>query len=254
LATAGCWDEIRYTPSKEPDVKPVSEPVVLRSETPREELAAPPPSSKDLFAEDQGGETASVAPTVVEAPPPPIEIQTPVPEVAPDAETALAAWRLGSKWSLAVAIVGKGYGEDRYGSVWDEARREAELLDVALPPLPQGMSAEDLVATASSVSLDSSGPELAAELGSRYTAQHEALCDLAIKTHAILLTYSPENREVKSLVAAIRLSAENSGLPEDLWQPLVELLDARAEFSEVKRAVFQLHRDAQDYLTQQAQR
>ncbi len=279
LATVGCWDEIPYNPRREP-VKPPSKPVILRSETPHEELAAPAPSAGELFAGEEGGETASVRASVapvpeVEAttvdenplwseliageetpavpePAPPATIELEGPELAPDQRTELAAWRLASKWSLAVGIYGKGYGADRYGDVWAKAEREAKALGVVLPPVPQDVAAEDLVATAATMLLEEAGPELVAEVGRRHSPQYQALCDLAIKTHGLLLIYTPDSREVKPLIGAIRLSAENSELPAELWTPLVYLLDARAEFPDIKRAVFLLHKQAEEHLDQLA--
>jgi hypothetical protein len=279
LATIGCWDEIHYNPSQEP-VKTPSKSVILRSETPRGELAAPAPSADELFAGEEGGETASVRASVAPVPEveettvdedplwnelsaaeetpaapepsPPATIELEEPELKPDPRTALAAWRLASKWSLAVGIYGKGYGADRYGDVWNQAEREADALGVVLPPVPQDVAAEDLAATAATMLLEEAGPDLAAEVGRRHSSQFQVLCDLAIKTHGLLLIYTPDSREVKPLIAAIRRSADDSTLPAEFWTPLVELLDARAEFPDIKRAVFQLHKQAEEHLDQLA--
>ena len=248
LATVGCWEEIRYNPSQKP-VKSPSEPVVLRSESPREVLAAPAPSADELFAGEHDGETASAGNVV--APTPEVEESsddTDPPGSALDVGTALDAWQLASKWSLAVGIYGKGFAADRYGELWEQADDAAQFMEVELPPLPQDVAADDLLATALTMLLENAGPELAAAVGARHSAQHRALCDLAIKTHALLLIYTPDGAEVKSLIAAIRRSAEDSALPEELWTPLIELLDARAEFTDVKRAIFQLHEQAAEHL------
>lgn len=257
LALPGCWQEVHYRPSAEP-VQPPSEPVVLKSEKPREEFREAPaeedtlpmPTADELFAEEEIGEDTSVQPELAPAPEPAPAFAEPEP--APDLTTALAAWRMASKWSLAVGIYGKGYGAERYGDLWQQAERNADELHMALMS-PEGLPAKDREATAISILLDEAGPQLVAELGD-LSAQHRSLCDLAIKTHALLLIYTPDNWELKPLIAAIRLSAENSSLPEGSWQPLVELLDARADFADVKRAVFQLHRDAEAYLAEQAAR
>jgi hypothetical protein len=285
LATLGCWDEIRYNPTDQPTKAP-SEPVVLHGEVSRGELTPPAPSAHELFAGEQAGETASnsaaIAPTpkvetktsgeedplwsaldsaaetpAVAEPAPPAELESenqPPPEEPVDERIALAAWQLASKWSLAVGIYGKGYAADRYGDSWEQADAAAKLLEVELSPLPPAVAAADRLTTATSMLLDNEGPELAVEVGRRHSAQDRALCDLAIKTHALLLIYTPDGGEVKSQIAAIRRSADASTLPEDLWAPLVELLDSRAEYQDVKRAVFQLHAQAADYLSRQGTR
>ncbi len=271
LVTAvGCWEEVRYNPSQEPIQQP-SEPVVLHDETPSEQLpsVAPSvaPSAAQLFAEEpndeedplwDGLESVKAAPTPAE-PAPPAEIDWPeveqettaIPTPA-DPRTALAAWRMASKWSLAVGVYGKGWQADRYGDMWQQADYAAQLLKVQLPPLPENVAADELLSTATNLLLEEAGPQLAEAVGAEHSAGHRALCNLAIKTHALLLTYTPTGTptgsELESLVAAIRQSAEDSPLPERLWRPFLESLDAGADFQDVKRAIFELHKRATAYL------
>ena len=205
-----------------------------------ETVKVPSGAGETAFPTENGGPQEFDPPVVAEAP------------TLADSVTELAAWRLASKWSLAVGIFGKGYGADRYDSVWNQAEHEADTLGVSLPPLPQNVAEDELVTAAAAMLLEGAGPELAAELGRRHSPRHAALSDLAIKTHGLLLIYTPDGREVKSLIATIRRSAEDSALPAAYWSPLVELLDARAEFPEIKRAVFQLHSQAEEHLGQAA--
>ncbi len=265
VTTVGCWEEVRYNPSQEPIQQP-SEPVVLPDETPREQLAPAPsvaPSAAQLFAEEpndeedplrDGSETVKAAPTPAEPAPlaridsPDVEHETAAIPTPADPRTALAAWRMASKWSLAVGVYGKGWQADRYGDMWQQADYAAQLLKVQLPPLPENVAADELLSTATSLLLEEAGPQLAEAVGAEHSAGHRALCNLAIKTHALLLIYTPTDSELESLVAAIRQSAEDSPLPERLWRPFLESLDAGADFQEVKQAIFELHKRATAYL------
>lgn len=291
LVTAvGCWQEVHYDPSREPSPPP-SVSAVVRDETPSEQLrstSAEGPSATQLFADDEietppgdeatatqvtpspekqpkddplwdGLETEEVVATSVE-PAPPAEIDWPKQQqqqpvaapAAPDYRTALAAWRMASKWSLAVGIFGKGWPAERYEDVWQQADYAAQILDVQLPPLPKDVAAEDVLAQATTMLLEEAGPLLADSVGTEHGIAQRALCDLAIKTHALLLFYTPTDSELEPFIAEIRQAGEDSPLPERLWQPLLDSLNAGNDFQEVKQAVFELHDQATDYLGERA--
>jgi hypothetical protein len=165
-----------------------------------------------------------------------------------DPRTALAAWRMASKWSLAVGVFGKGWPADRYVDMWQQAEFAAQLLRVPLPALPENVAIDEQLSAATTLLLEESGPQLAEAVGAEHSATHRALCDLAIKTHALLLIYTPNGSQQKPLIVAIRQAAEDSPLPERLWKPVVDLLDAGADFQEAKRAIFELHNRAAKYL------
>jgi hypothetical protein len=83
----------------------------------------------------------------------------------------------------------------------------------------------------------------------RFTPAEAALAELAIRSHLLLLVYSPQADIAAEHTAAIRAAAEKSGLPASLWQPLVTLLEDRAPFVAVRPEVFQLHRQVAKYLS-----
>ncbi|MGI9458116.1 MAG: hypothetical protein ACR2NU_16250 [Aeoliella sp.] len=272
LMSAGCWEEIRYDPTSEPSTPP-PQPVVQSQEVRVEENenVMSPPSAEDLFAQRSVGETAS---NDMESPPednskeperlwgaldsqteitaetepaPPAKMDWPDNELEQAIAVPLeAAWRLGSKWSLAVGIYGKGFGVNRYGNVLQQAADAARDLDVALPAIPE--DADDVLPTAIGLLLDSEGPHMARLVGAAHTSQHQTLCELAIRSHALLLSYSPTDSDVDSLLGAIRPLVEASSLPAHLWLPLVQTLEQRADYQDVKRAVLDLHEQASDYL------
>jgi hypothetical protein len=281
LSAVGCWQEIRYDPSQEQSEVPAKE-VVQIEEVPTEQPTSAP-TAEQLFADkpanqepdlgqepDQekplwnGLESDSASATSAEPAPPaaldweddPPQEKQPEPAAAPtpaDPRTALAAWRMASKWSLAVGGFGNGRPAEQYDDLLKQANFAAQLLQVQLPPLPEQPSPanrteEMLLAAATDLLLDGSGPQLAKAVGTEHSDMHRALCDLAIKTHALLLIYKSHGSQQPPLVEEIRLAAKASPLPERLWKPVLESLDAGADFQEVKKSVFGLHAEATQYL------
>jgi len=173
-------------------------------------------------------------------------------EVLPDndapARTALATWQMCSKWSMAVALQAKGRDMDSFGERLEQAKYGARLLEVQLPELPTHEQGVDRLAANLVYLLEDAGPQLADELNQRYDGEHASLAELATKTHILLLSYTPTSTRLMPVVTAIRQAAESSGLPESVWRELIDLLEARADFSEVKAAIFQLHKEATAYL------
>jgi len=276
--TVGCWQEIRYNPIDEPIDSP-SQPVVLREEIPPEQ--SPPPSAEQLFVHEEPvapdvrepeedspwvGLESDIPSAVPNKPAPPAEIEwvdepseNGQPEIAAnptlaDPRTALAAWRVGSKWSLAVALYGIDKQPDRYGKIWKQADSAAQFLGVQLSALPEYVVQGDLLSTATDSLLGDSSTQLTDAVAAEHSGTHRALSDLAIKTNALLLIYSPNYPDLGTLLAEIRQAAEESTLPKRLWQPVIESLDEGADFQDVKRAVFELHDKASDYLTEQVGR
>lgn len=162
----------------------------------------------------------------------------------PSSQTRQAAWNLSSNWSMAAALQAKGRDRDSFGERIDRAANEAELLGISLPALPSSAEPTDRVERALQFLLDDAGPELAGSLRQQYGTDHAALAELATKTHVLLLSYSPKSTSLEPVVDSIRKAAENSDLPETVWRGLIDLLTERADFKAVKSAIFQLHRDA----------
>ena len=96
--------------------------------------------------------------------------------------------------------------------------------------------------------LSSGRTQIAEPLAAKYAPPAGALAELAIKTHVLLLVYTPKSQHLEPIVAAITQAAEDSTLPANLWTELVDLLQARAPFAEVKAAVLRLHTEVAQYL------
>jgi hypothetical protein len=168
-------------------------------------------------------------------------------EVMRPSRTALAVWRMSSRWSFAAAVYAKGQPEERYRDSLEQAAYAADLVGVELPAFPasEGMALETAVI---SYLLDAGPAAFVNKLSEDYVPESEALAELAIRTHALLLVYTPKSQQLEPLISSIRQSAENSGLPAELWTDLVSMLERREPFADVKQRVLAFHAEVGDYL------
>jgi hypothetical protein len=319
-ASVGCWEEIRYQPSADPEVTESAEPVDAQpasepasDETPPVESAPaaepvlPPVDASQLFGgqpaseptaapsaaveplepiaeQNPAGENADPAPTTEETPlPGPVEEERPATPDGPDADGAstdiepvvaeptaaeptaakpiewlaptavpeptaaerLQAWVAASQWGLAVAMTGKNLAS---ASIEPVAKRAAAAAAELGLELPAGEAGAPPSAAAIMALDDDAGPALAELVGQRLGPAERAAANLAIRTRLWLLTYTPRRDDRGAMAAAARADAEASGLPAELWSPLVQLVEDGAEFVEVRKAVFDLHRAVEAHL------
>lgn len=270
-ASSGCWQEVRFDPSTEgPGQTPAvfvsssesaSEPSDFQDSDTETQLASDPPAGNTAAPAAQPDQptaelpepvwnepTSEQQPMVSTKPAPPAKLDwlEDEPTATPPAVPRSAAWQLGSKWSLAIGIYGKGYGADRYGTVVDKAGQAADALNVSLPAIPTNSGSP--LSTAIEFLRETEGPRLVESIGRSHSPQHEALCQLAIVSHALLLDYSAENASLSRTVIEIKELAQRAELPERLWQPVIDALQRRAEFQDVKQAVLKLHRETAQHL------
>jgi hypothetical protein len=134
----------------------------------------------------------------------------------------------------------------------EQAASAAQLLHLELAPLPKVAADKEPVATVVTYLLDQQGSRLAGKLRQQYNPRHAALMELAIRSHMLLLVYSPRNlaldrgalgrEQFQAWVDRLAELAGSSRLPEPAWSPLLGALRKQAPYTEVKRAVFELHR------------
>jgi hypothetical protein len=129
-------------------------------------------------------ETATVEPTDSNT----IEVMRP-------SRTALAVWRMSSRWSFAAAVYAKGQPEERYRDSLEQAAYAADLVGVELPAFPasEGMALEMAVI---SYLLDAGPAAFVNKLSEDYVPEYEALAELAIRTNALLLVYTPKSQQL----------------------------------------------------------
>ncbi len=269
----GCWQEVHYIPTKSAPTKVVAK-EAAHQETPGETPGETPEvtGGKGLPAPaeepDAGLDVALVAEPILVLSP----MEEPVldfGETAPAIEgpsggsteaslpakselderlTGLEVWQMASKWSMAAALQAKDSPAKTYSDRLEQAQHGAQALGILLPELPAFEEGTDRLPTSLTFLLEHAGPRLADALSEKHGEKHAALAELATKTHVLLLIYTPNSTRLEPVIQAIRNAAEASGLPEVVWRELVDLLEARSEFKQVKAAIYGLHRGAVDAL------
>jgi hypothetical protein len=256
-------------PPKKSAVEPVISPPLDRGERAAQEEAVPAPSAGNVFDEEHAEDPLSPLPTDEETPLEPAlpeegtvatSIETPRAQSPVSAEPAPATdpfeqadnspptaedrrrvWDAASKWSLAAAIYAKGLAPKRYEPILKEAEEAAAAIGLELPALPTGDEGNREALVIETLK-GQTATKLVRRIGERFTPAEAAAAELAIGTQVLLLTYSPRSDATEAHAEAMRRAAEASGLPAELWQPLLKRLDDRAPFIVVRLAVFDFHR------------
>jgi hypothetical protein len=235
------------TPSAPTDIEPTRveaefadlQPEYETSAQPVSASSAEPLSTSDESAVEATYENETSAAEVTEDPE--VEILRP-------SRTALATWRMSSRWSLAAAIYAKGQPAESYRDLLDQAAYAASLIDMEPPQFPTS-APEELQKFVASYLLHEGSEQFADELRGEYPIEYAALAEFAIKSHALLLIYTPKSQQLEPVVGAIRTAATNSGLPSEYWEKLIGMLDRREPFADVKGEVLAMHASIGDYLS-----
>jgi hypothetical protein len=257
VITTGCWEEIHYQPPANATKAPAAKVMPKEPETDSDESppanaeSAAEPSADELFGGDSGP-----PPVVITAPAPATDTSatetiTPAPPIASiSPQERLDAWTLASSWSLAAGIAAKGLGPDRYEPMLAKAQQAAAALGVDVPLLPTAdeESADAREAAVVAALRTGAGAELVRAIARRLDDAAGAAGQLAIDSHALLLSYSPSSSGAADAAAGIRAAGQSAELPAELWQPLVELLNDRADFKAIRGAVFGLHENVAGHL------
>jgi hypothetical protein len=261
---AGCWEKIEYQdkglgPAGAQTSETPSTPEVAASSNSKannDRYATPPATSEATSpsltsqssltkTDQQPSEPQHTDAPVVS---PAVEVATPGPN------TRLAAWRLGSRLSLAALANDRGVTTNV--TTWlEEARSAAKSLDTSVTDLPAPANAAESSAASPQVLnyLSVEGRRIGRDLSAAYGANHAALFEVALKSNLLILLYSPRSTTVEAISAAIRRAAPQAGLPTELWQPLVDLLGKDSSINDVRTAERKLHSDVEQYLANAAE-
>ena len=163
--------------------------------------------------------------------------------------TQQAAWDLGDTLSLAAL----GHGEDvaaaTVNSLFVKARENAKQLNMTLADLPT-KTADKIKNKASALQyvLNIAAKPIGQTLTTNYNLEHALLFELSLKSNVLLMMYGPGESTTQAIANVIKTRSERLGLPPKMTARLLGLIEAGAAYSEVKPAVFQMHRDVANYL------
>jgi hypothetical protein len=181
-----------------------------------------------------------------------IAVSTTVEPTLPPASagTKHAAWVLGSKFCLAALANDGGAVPEDVTKWFEEAKLSAESLNVPLADLPKQPATPNAQAPSSNVLEYIVKQEKA--IGDRLAAdrdeQHAAIFRMAVRSNLLLMLNTPGSRAVETLSKSLAELGPRTGLPQELWQPLLDLLAQSATPAAIREAVPQMHADVEQHL------
>ena len=173
----------------------------------------------------------------------------PTGQPAPAGNTRQVAWDLGTDLGLAAVGHASGAPKASVTAVMAKAKTLAATIPVDVPELPAktGDKAKDSAASIQYL-ITQAGEPIGKALRARHDVAHVALFEMAAKSQLLLLLYAPGDSLGESLVSVIKRNAPRASLPDNLWMPVADKVQAGAPFAEVKAAVTRMHADVSKHL------
>jgi hypothetical protein len=97
------------------------------------------------------------------------------------------------------------------------------------------------------------GRQIGSDLAKLHGPDHAALFEVALKSNLLHVLYVPGSPSADAISTAIAQAAPRAELPADLWQPLLEMVAAKADPAEVRKAVWSFHAEVERYLAENAE-
>jgi len=156
--------------------------------------------------------------------------------------TMSQAWVLGSKLSLAATLHTQGGDAALVGRQFNAASTAATSIGVKLPVLPTktGDKIKDSAAAVNYL-INVTGNRIGAILGNSYGPEHAAIFEVALKSNMLLLLYGPGDSTANTIAGVIRNRIANAKFLNAMTGRLLQLIDAKASYEQVKTEVFSLH-------------
>jgi hypothetical protein len=157
--------------------------------------------------------------------------------------------------SLAALANDRGVATQNVPAWLEHSRKAARFLGTTVSDLPEPTSTTESAAASKQVInyLLVNGQRIGSELSKRHNTGESSLFEVALKSNILLVLYTPDATEGKSIARAISQAAPKAQLPAELWQPLVDAIEKQAGAAEVRAAVQKMHTDVDKYLSQRAE-
>lgn len=180
------------------------------------------------------------------------QFEAATPMTPEEARRLLNTWLAGEKVSF--AVLGRLYGADAAAvdRLFKEARGRAAVFNVQLPSLPDVYSKKPSdMARALHYLMNEVGGQVSDDIRSRLGERYAAMFELAVKSSIALVMYGPETGEgdlTPALVSAIERTATTARLPPDTWRPLLQKMNARRPYPEIKAEIQRAQQHTEDHL------
>jgi hypothetical protein len=162
---------------------------------------------------------------------------------------------LGSRLSLAALANDRSIAPEDVPTWFEEAQQLAAQLKVPVAPLPEkpvDASGEAASKAVIAYLLDQE-KAIGAELEQTGDVEMSALFRLAMRTNLLLVLNTPGSKAVDTIAKSIEALGPRTGLPPELWQPLLDMLKQLASPAAVRTAVRQMHTDVGRHLARAEQ-
>jgi hypothetical protein len=154
-------------------------------------------------------------------------------------------WYLGRQVAMIAALRRQDAPEDVVDSLYGQVRRAGQEFGVAVPDLP----AREVDGENGSVknrgmlewSIRKVTPALSAAIAQRSTAQDASLFETSMNCHMLGEVYQADGSNADAIARVVGRTAAESGLEQELWQPLLDALKEHAEIAEIGLLVSDLH-------------
>jgi len=163
--------------------------------------------------------------------------------------SAYLAWTFGSELSLAAVFYDRDAAAPyEIEQMTARVRPAANHLGADIPPFPlkTGAPTTDTakilhyLLTATRSNRD------------KIRAKHGLKCSMlyvvAMSSNTLLLVYVPGEPEGAVIAETIRDNAPSTGIPSDLWMPMIEKIEAGASYSNVRDAIIRFHDRVAEFL------
>ncbi|MEO7538458.1 MAG: hypothetical protein ABIV21_00380 [Pyrinomonadaceae bacterium] len=159
------------------------------------------------------------------------------------------AWELGSSLGLAGVVFADSSDQGLINRQFARASAKASAFGIKLPALPAktGNRIEDS-ASALAYLLGSTGNPIGRILQQRLGPEHAAIFEIALKSNILLMLYGPGEAESNTIANVIRKRQVTAHLPEVMTRQLLNLIDTRGSYDEVKKEIFAVHEFAPPFI------
>lgn len=159
------------------------------------------------------------------------------------------AWALGTNLGITAVLHQGGATAEKVNDRMQTVATIAEALDTTAPELPERTTQEDARFSAEVLHYMLRGVEpLAKSLKTQHGDRHASLFELAIKSSALAIIYSPGDETGLNVAQVIEDRAKRCQLPNELWKPLVDAIRGKASAQDVNRQMFRMHSSVQKHL------
>ena len=160
----------------------------------------------------------------------------------------VVVWFVGAKLGIAaIAYFRKTTDSTQF---FNDAKSRAKEIDIDIadfPPRPE-KSSDGFLALLEYLN-KGDGARIEEQIFQKYGDYHATLYDVSSKAFLIPLVYDLDPDEARTtLVAGMRKNLTAINMPERLWRPVVDAVESKKSFDDVRAATIQMNDDVLDYL------